>query len=108
MNPDFKTKVDTRLEEAKSALIEEFHPQKIILFGSFARGAVEENSSIDILIIADTDLSFYERIKRAIKVSRGIPPIDPLVYTPQEVAQLQEEGDYFLENILGEGIVLYP
>jgi predicted nucleotidyltransferase len=39
------------LEEAARRLVEKFHPEKIILFGSQARGTADEHSDVDILVI---------------------------------------------------------
>lgn len=104
---DFKEKVNKRIEEAKTKIIENMNPYKIILFGSFARGKCRKNSSIDILIIADTNLEFFDRIKDAIKLTHGNPPIEPLIYTAQEFEHLREESDVFIENIIEEGVELY-
>lgn len=39
------------LNEAVRRLVEKFHPYKIILFGSQARGTADEHSDVDILVI---------------------------------------------------------
>ena len=66
---------------------------EIILFGSYARGEAKETSSMDILIIAKSDLPFIERIKRVIElVSENSIPVEPLVYTPEEIRQKLGEG----------------
>ncbi|MCK5241930.1 nucleotidyltransferase domain-containing protein [bacterium] len=39
------------LNEAKNRLVEKFHPQRIILFGSQARGTADKHSDVDLLII---------------------------------------------------------
>lgn len=40
------------LKEAVRRLVEKFHPEKIILFGSQARGTADSRSDIDLLIIS--------------------------------------------------------
>lgn len=102
--------VGIRLEVIKTALITEFAPQKIILFGSFARDKHRPQSgTMDILIIAKTNKPFIERIKTARKAtSGGSPSIDPLVYTPEEFSlMVDDEGEGFLESAVEEGEVLY-
>lgn len=108
-NNEYKEKVDKRIKDIKDAFIKEFNPQKIILFGSFARGEYRENSSIDMLVITDTDISsnFIDRIKRAIKVSKGNPPVEPLIYNQSEIDLLLSQRDTFIDNILSEGQELY-
>ena len=84
-----------------------YEPFKIILFGSYARGDFQENSTIDILIIANTELRFIDRIRNAIDVTVGEPPIEPLIYTPGEFSTLRNQGEGFIESAIEEGILLY-
>lgn len=106
-NDDFKNIADKRIKDITKIFIDIFNPEKIILFGSYGRHEYKPDSSIDILIIADTKEGFIERIKRAINVSSGFPPIEPLIYTKEELNELSEEKDPFVENALSEGVVLY-
>ncbi len=96
-----------RITILKKKLIEEFSPEKIILFGSFANNKQRKDSTIDILIIAKTTLPFLKRIKKAIEVADGSPAIEPIIYTPDEVSTLIEQGEGFIEDILNKGITLY-
>lgn len=84
-----------------------FNPQKIILFGSYARGDFREDSTIDVFIIADTEARFVDRIRGAIEVTGGYPPVEPIVYTPEEFNLMLKQGEGFIESALQEGIVLY-
>lgn len=102
--------IETRLKEVTDMLVTEFAPQKIYLFGRFAREKeVEELSTMDILVIADTELRFIDRISRAREVTKGgLPIIEPLVYTPEEFKIMTEDvREGFLENALNEGRVVY-
>lgn len=103
-------KLAQRLDDVVAKLAAEFNPEKIILFGSFARGDYKKTSTMDLLVIANTDLRFTDRIKRALEVCKGgpKPPIEPLVYTPEEYkAMLEEAQEAFLHDALSEGIVVY-
>lgn len=105
-----KSEIDRRLEVVKEKLITAFDPQKIILFGRFARDEqVSRLSTMDILVIAETELSFIERIFIARKSTKeGTPIIEPLVYTPEEFnLMVDDEGESFLETALKEGKVIY-
>ncbi len=39
------------LKEASQRLVDKFHPQQIILFGSYARGTADEHSDVDLLVV---------------------------------------------------------
>jgi predicted nucleotidyltransferase len=84
-----------------------FHPQKIILFGSYAYGTPRPESDVDLLVIMDTQLS---ELEQAAVICRAIPyrfGLDLLVYTPKHLAQRVEWGDSFLREITQRGVTLY-
>jgi len=84
-----------------------FHPQKIILFGSYAYGKPKPESDVDLLVIMDTQKS---RLEQAAAICRQIQyrfGLDLIVYTPQDMAQRLEWGDSFLKEISRRGITLY-
>src|ERR1035437_4379734 len=76
-----------------------FHPQKIILFGSYAYGTPRLESDVDLLVVMDTQLS---ELEQAAAICREIPyrfGLDLVVYTPHQLAQRLEWGDSFLREI---------
>lgn len=98
--------IDAWLSQAVERLVQELDPERIVLFGSFARGSAGRRSDLDLLIIWETNLSPLERIGRALTLLRDAPcPVDVLIYTP---AELREQKDLpFLRGILREAKVLY-
>lgn len=100
--------ITQRVEDCTKKIVEFIDPEKIIVFGSFARGEVSKDKTIDFMIIAKTELSFFDRIKGVLEACKGAKPsIEPLVYTPQEFDLLLGQGEGFLEDALEEGIVVY-
>lgn len=102
--------LEVRLQAVTDALVRTFNPYKIVLFGSYARKPLpRELTTMDILVIADTDLSFVNRITQAREATKGgVPTIEPLVYTPEEYEIMTKvEGESFFESALDEGRVLY-
>ncbi|MCA9386513.1 HEPN domain-containing protein [Candidatus Dojkabacteria bacterium] len=105
---EVQKRIDVVIDELKKC--ENLNIHKIILFGGFAREyARPKSSTMDILIVADTKLSFIERIQYVREITRGGEPIiEPLIYTPEEFRELlEEEGEGFLESALDEGKVLF-
>lgn len=85
-------------------------PEKIILFGSIARGEEKKDSDIDLLIIKNSDKKRPFRVKEVFEALRGMnrrSPLDPIVYTPEEVNKRLSLGDYFIKKVLKEGRVVY-
>ncbi|MGD0111101.1 MAG: nucleotidyltransferase domain-containing protein [Armatimonadota bacterium] len=88
-------------------IVAEMRPERVILFGSAARGEAGEASDIDLTVIAETELSFFDRIGRVLRLYRGDREINVLVYTPDEWQQMLAEGRRFIKRIADEGRVLY-
>jgi predicted nucleotidyltransferase len=84
-----------------------YGPEKVILFGSFARGDADEFSDIDLIVIKETSQRFVRRLVEVMAfVSREVAA-DIFVYTPQEFQAMVEAGNPFIEQALKDGIVLY-
>jgi len=85
----------------------EFGAARVVLFGSYARGTVTEDSDVDLLVIcAFEGKSVDQSVKIRMKL-RPQFPMDLLVRTPEKVRQRIEMGDDFMREILEEGKVLY-
>lgn len=83
-------------------------PEKIVLFGSHAKGTSRLDSDIDLLVIKNSNLRRDERDKEIRKSLRDIKfPLDIFVYTPQEVAEYAHLKGSFISAIFKEGRVLY-
>jgi len=100
--------VSKTLPRAVKRIAETLHPEKIILFGSYAYGDPTPDSDVDLLVVMKTGES---EIERYLKVSRLIRPrpfaVDILVKTPQEISRSIRRGDFFIDEIVSQGKVLY-
>jgi predicted nucleotidyltransferase len=88
----------------------EYQPEKIILFGSYAYGTPTEDSDIDLFIIKETEkerIFRFAEVKKLIYEPERRIAISPLVYTPAELDERLSLRDDFLEEILEKGEVLY-
>ena len=89
-------------------IIHKYQPEKIILFGSVARGQTTPDSDADFLIIKkDTPLYGADRIRELSRLLERKIPIDLLIYRPEEFDERVQKGDPFLKAILREGKILY-
>lgn len=88
--------------------LRKYKPQKIILFGSAAQGKFDAQSDLDLFILKKTEKRFVDRIEDVLDlVAEFEIPVDPVVYTPQELAQAKKERRMFIEEILDKGRVIY-
>ncbi len=82
-------------------------PEKVILFGSFARGTRKEWADLDVVVVQKTDLPFIQRTRKVLEEFEPEVALDILVYTPEEFAELTNSRPFFREEILAKGKVLY-
>ena len=98
---------ETVIRELARRIAERFHPQRIILFGSYAYGKPRPESDVDLLVVMETPL---KESRQALQIRQEISPmfgVDILVYTPQHLGKRISWGDSFLQEILQQGEVLY-
>jgi predicted nucleotidyltransferase len=87
-------------------IAQRFDPEKIILFGSFARGTPQPDSDVDLLVV----MLASNEINQSIRITLAFDPVFPLdliVRTPERLRRGLAEGDSFLKEIASRGIVLY-
>ena len=96
------------LDEMVRRIVGEFQPQRIILFGSRARGDAEEDSDYDLLIIGPSDEPRWRRAVPAYGVLVGMRVAkDVLWWTEEEVAEWQAVRSHFINSAVREGKVIY-
>ncbi len=99
------------LEPYLRAIIEKIHPEKIILFGSYAYGQPTEHSDFDLLVVR-RGIQFSKEsnleIRRAIRDVEAPPAAFTfLSRTPEGLEQKLREGSPVYEEIVNKGILLY-
>lgn len=96
------------IEEITRRIVEAFDPQRIVLFGSRARGDARADSDVDLMIEMNSHL---KPLARATAVYKLLPDrswaMDVIVYTPEEVLERHRHRYSFLNTIEREGKVLY-
>jgi predicted nucleotidyltransferase len=88
------------------AIAEEFQPDKIILFGSYAYGIPNEDSDVDLLVV----MPCYDQHTQSVRIQWRLAapfPMDLLVRKPSEMKWRLEEGESFTTTIVSKGKVLY-
>jgi predicted nucleotidyltransferase len=104
--------ISDEVERIKDIIIREYQPDKIILFGSRARGDFAPDSDIDILVVSDRekDLPRYKRgLQVRLKLASASPstPLDILFYTHDDLNRFKNVKQSFCASVLREGVSLY-
>src|SRR2546428_7690825 len=93
-------RLERELHRMTEALIREYEPEKLILFGSAAQGELHEWSDLDLVVIKRTDKPLLERIEEALRLVRPKVGLDVLVYTPDETEDpVDERRGLFLDEV---------
>ena len=96
------------IQDIACQIIEKYKPDKIILFGSAARGDSIDESDADFLIIKkETPHYGADRIRQLSRIIDRNIPVDFLIYRPEEFESRIKMGDPFLNAVVKEGKVLY-
>jgi len=95
------------IQEVAARIAQEFHPQRVILFGSYARGKPSPDSDVDLLVITPVEKRTADKAVEILLRVRPPFPIDLLVRTPQQVQERLELGDVFMREVVEQGQVLY-
>ena len=99
---------DAILAEMVRRILATGQPQKIVLFGSRARGDARADSDYDLLLVEPSELPRHKRAARYRRALTGVAGAkDILVWTPDEVAQWRDVPNAFVTAAVQEGVVLY-
>jgi len=104
------TSKDIALEEIRNRLSEclgRIGVEKVIVFGSYARGTQTRRSDIDLLVVMKTDKRYFDRYDDLRPVFDALQghAVEILIHTPEELERNKERP--FMRTILAEGVTIY-
>jgi len=89
------------------------HPEKVIMFGSYAHGEAGPDSDIDLIVVLDNDtmpMTYRDRVRNRLLVRRALDALncdyalDVLVYTAPEWKRFQDAGSAFAKEVASQGV----
>ena len=96
------------IDDIVRRIVERFHPKRIVLFGSQARGDAGPDSDVDLFVEMESDLRLVDRM---VEVSKLFDDrrwaLDVFVYTPAEVEAYRGRIGNLVSYVEREGKVLY-
>ena len=97
------------LQEIVQSMIETAEPDRIVLFGSGARGEMTPESDLDFLIVkADCSTTITgARIRERLPWNSSMPITDIFVVQPEDIEEYGHEAGSVIGKALQEGRVLY-
>jgi predicted nucleotidyltransferase len=108
MPADAPLRLPELVQRTLERLIRAFSPERIVLFGSYAKGTIHAGSDVDLLVIASLPGNRDQHQKRARQLGAGcFPPVDIVLATPADFEERPGSRLDFLLSILAVGITLY-
>jgi len=102
-----KKQLEKEVKNITRQLIEKYKPEKIILFGSAARGEFGQDSDLDFLIIKDDERRYLEIEQEIHEAINYQIASDFFLLRPREAQYRLKHGDFFLKEIFEQGRILY-
>ena len=103
-----ETELKTILDQTVNRIVENFHPDKIILFGSLARGVITADSDLDLLIVMPAQGSCRSKANEIdLTLSDRTVPMDLIVITPNQYEEQKEMIGTVVFEAAHEGRILY-
>ena len=97
----------SQIQAFSQQIVEQFQPDQIILFGSYAYGQPNQDSDVDLLVILPFEgLPVY----KAIEIRKKLRPtfsLDLIARTSKQIQQRLDMGDFFIQDILKRGHILH-
>lgn len=101
-------RIPEAIHEMARRLVQQFHPDRIILFGSYARGTARPDSDADLLIVMPLS---EPRRRKAVEMELALAesglPKDLVIVTPEEVERYRHLPGTLIRSAVQEGVVLY-
>ena len=105
--------IDYGLRHQIRESLQGLHPEKVIVFGSYAHGAPDRDSDIDLIVVLDSNAvpkTYHDRMTNRLRVRRALDALncdyalDVLVYTLPEWKRFQDSGSAFSKEIARRGV----
>ena len=95
------------IEKYVGEVVRQFHPDRIVLFGSHATGTARKDSDVDLLVVMRHKGAAAEQAARIRRSIRAGFPLDIVVRSPAAIRKRLAMGDGFIRDILERGKVLH-
>jgi len=95
------------IRELGKRIAEDFDPDRIILFGSYAYGSPAQDSDVDLLVILDFEGRSFGKSLEILNKADPHFPVDLIARRPEEAEWRYAQGDPLVREAFDKGMVLY-
>ena len=91
----------------RERIVQEFHPDRVILFGSYAAGNPRPDSDVDLLVVLPFEGKNFRKSLEILNRVNPRFPVDLLARRPDDTARRYREGDPLIREAFDHGQVLH-
>lgn len=85
-----------------------FDPERVVVFGSFAKGTAHERSDVDMLVVADLPGDPALHLRRARQLAADcFPPVDVVLCAPEDLGRAEQAETAFFLSAVETGLAVY-
>jgi len=95
------------IHELAERIVREFHPERVILFGSYASGNPRPDSDVDLLVILPFEGKSFRKSLGILNRVNPLFAVDLLARRPDDTARRYREGDPLIREAIDHGQVLH-
>jgi predicted nucleotidyltransferase len=95
------------IQDLVDRIVREFHPQRVILFGSRAYGDPRPDSDVDLLVILPFEGTPYRKAVEILQAVQPTFPVDILPRRPDDTDERYRLGDPLIREAFDRGKVLF-
>ena len=95
-----------RIADEVVRAFEPLRPERVLLFGSAARGTWDAESDVDVIVVYATEKRFLDRLEELHLLWPLPVAADILAYTPEEFRDMLG-WNAFLQDVVAEGKIIY-
>jgi len=107
INIERSEEIFKKIEAYVQEVVENLNPYLVILFGSFATNNINEGSDVDIMVVADFQEDFLDRITKLMDINKFGIPVEPVGYTLEEFREMKRRKNAFILEVTERGKVMY-
>ncbi len=96
-----------QIEALGRQIAEQFNPDRIILFGSYAYGEPTADSDVDLLVVLPFEGYPFRKASEILRITDPDFAVDLMARTPEQLQQRLELGDFFIKEICEKGKILH-
>lgn len=98
---------EQNIQALSDQIVQLFHAEKVILFGSHAYGHPRQDSDVDLLVLLPFNGNTFRKSLEILNLIEPKFSVDLIVRNPKDAQRRHQQGDPLMREVFDRGKVLY-